>query len=256
MQNETFWDGHRDRLRLRAEEQGWEKLKDHEIVELVLYYAVPRQDMAELARALMNRFGSLATVFHASRQELAGVPGVTRTIADWLMMTGELMDAYLPYRYHDGKVLFRFMDVMRFLAPRWRAVRPPECWMIYTDQADCVITYGVLCDTLSWYHPEYMRHVVDEAVSLNARHAVMVMFVGVLPLETEDEDFPSLVSFCHLLSTIDVELLDVVLVGESGFYSMNEAGKFDAVRAEARRLDRVEEIEDTVVWRAMKDQSL
>ena len=91
---EQYWLGHRERLRLRAEKDGLEALRPHEILELVLFYAVPRADVAEVARALVGAMGSPQAVFHAPRDALLAVPGVTRAMADWLMLTGEMIDAY------------------------------------------------------------------------------------------------------------------------------------------------------------------
>ena len=52
------WEGHRQRLRQRMEREGWDALRPHEMVELVLNHAVPRQNLSDLARALVERFGS------------------------------------------------------------------------------------------------------------------------------------------------------------------------------------------------------
>ena len=76
-----LWEGHRERLRRRMEREGWDALRPHEMVELVLYHAVPRQDLSDISRVLVDRFGSVGGVFRASREELLAVDGVTPTVS-------------------------------------------------------------------------------------------------------------------------------------------------------------------------------
>ena len=57
------------------EREGWDALKPYEMVELVLYHAVPRQDLSDVARLLVDRFGSVGGVFGATEAQLMEVPG-------------------------------------------------------------------------------------------------------------------------------------------------------------------------------------
>ena len=59
-------DGHRERLRQRFLENGLDSLQDHEVLELLLFYAVPRRDTKELAWRLLHHFGSLSAVLDLS----------------------------------------------------------------------------------------------------------------------------------------------------------------------------------------------
>ena len=68
--------GHRERLRRRVLDKGVESLADLEILEYLLFGARPRGDTKPLAKTLIKRFGSLAGVLSASRQELAGIDGL------------------------------------------------------------------------------------------------------------------------------------------------------------------------------------
>ena len=69
-------DGHRDRLRKRFLEQGMDVLQDDQVLELLLFYALPRRDTNDLARKLLKHFGSIAAVLEAPLQELKAAGGV------------------------------------------------------------------------------------------------------------------------------------------------------------------------------------
>ena len=228
-----YWLGHRERLRKRAEEEGFEALKPHEMIELALFYAMPRVDMTETARALYNQLGSIGAVFNAPREALMAVPGVNANIAEWIMLTGEMLRAYSCIQRRQMPRIWRFRDMMTFLAPFWRQVPAPCCWMVFTDYDNRLMTWTVIADSLYWADAMVTREIVREVMALQARHAYLVMFTGVEPqaLSPYEEDY--LVLMGRTLRAIDVELLDCVMVGEPGFYSMNCAGRFDRVRMES-----------------------
>ena len=69
-------DGHRERKRQQFLTHGIDVFAGHEVLELLLFYAIPRRDTNPMAHALMDRFGSLHGVLDAPMEELAAVPGV------------------------------------------------------------------------------------------------------------------------------------------------------------------------------------
>lgn len=69
-------DGHRQRAKERYRQVGADALADHELLELALFYAIPRQDTNETAHRLLKRFRSLQGVLQASPEELEQVEGV------------------------------------------------------------------------------------------------------------------------------------------------------------------------------------
>ena len=228
-----YWTGHRERLRVRAEGEGLDSLKDREILELLLFYAVPRADVNDVARLLLESLGSIEAVLHAPPEALRAVPGVTASMAEWIMMTGELHDAYLGDDPNEDLRIWRFRDVMFYLAGRWRREPAPRCWMIYTDFEDRLITHSVICDSLCWADPRYACEIVEESLALHARHAVLIMFVGTGPLEFEPSDKKHLVDLANTMSAIDVELLDCVMVGEQGYLSMSLEGWMEEIRRDS-----------------------
>ena len=69
-------EGHRARMRLRLLTAGPDALADHEMLEMILFLALPRRDTKPIARLLLDRFGSLAAAIAAPVQDLRGVEGL------------------------------------------------------------------------------------------------------------------------------------------------------------------------------------
>lgn len=81
--------GHRERLKRRFLNEGLENFEPHNVLELLLFYAIPRIDTNPIAHRLMDRFGSLSEVFNASVSELCSVEGIGENAAVFLKLMGE-----------------------------------------------------------------------------------------------------------------------------------------------------------------------
>ena len=108
MQSEIH-DGHRERMIKKFLDYP-DSLSEHELLELVLYSAIPRKDTNELAHRLCDSFGGIKGVFSASEQELTSVSGVGKKIALHLVLLGKVLDkiksadVYMPYLSSPEKV--------------------------------------------------------------------------------------------------------------------------------------------------------
>ena len=92
-------EGHRERVRGRFLREGGANFEDYELLELLLFYSIPRADTKAAAKALINEFGSLSAVLDASVNELVEVEGVGRNSAALLSLLPSLAGRYLT----DGK---------------------------------------------------------------------------------------------------------------------------------------------------------
>ena len=103
----SIHDGHRERLRQRYQDHGADSFTDHELLELLLTYAIPRRDTNETAHLLLKRFGSLSGVVTASPEQLQTVSGIGRAAAQYLHLQGTLQRRIALRRLtqRNGKLL-------------------------------------------------------------------------------------------------------------------------------------------------------
>lgn len=83
--------GHRSRMRQRFLQSGLAGFQDHEVLEFLLFYAVPRCDVNEMAHLLLDRFGTLAGVLNAPEEDLRDIAGVGPHVAHFLNLVPQLI---------------------------------------------------------------------------------------------------------------------------------------------------------------------
>lgn len=92
---ENIHNGHRERMFERVLRYGWSSLSDHELIEMMLFYSIPRVNTNGIAHALLDKFGSVKGVLDASQKELMTVKGVGEKSAHMIKMQPELLRRYL-----------------------------------------------------------------------------------------------------------------------------------------------------------------
>ena len=124
-------DGHRQRMKERFARHGLDSFAEHEVLELLLYYAIPRRDTNELAHTLLDRFGSLERVLLAPREELMKVPGVGEGAA--LLLTLVPAVSQYTHRHAPQETILNSVDAsgryfMRLLRHERRELLYQACY--------------------------------------------------------------------------------------------------------------------------------
>lgn len=94
MENINIHKGHRARMKTKYRQNGLDALEDHEVLEMILYYAVPYRNTNETAHKLLNTFRTLSGVFDADYEELIRMEGVGENTATLLTLIPELARRY------------------------------------------------------------------------------------------------------------------------------------------------------------------
>ncbi|MBF0126031.1 MAG: DNA repair protein RadC [Magnetococcales bacterium] len=98
VEQENLHRGHRQRLRRRFLEEGLEGFEDHQVLELLLFNVLPRQDTNALAHLLLRRFGGLSAALEADPSDLAAIPGMGEAAAGFLALIPPVTRRYLQNR--------------------------------------------------------------------------------------------------------------------------------------------------------------
>ena len=127
------YDGHRERLRNHYRDHGMDALRDYEVLELLLFYAVPRKDTQPVARKLLAHFGSIAAVLDAAPQELKDVSGLSDNAILLLQMMPALSRRYLVSRSEVGVVLDSTKATGQFIVPYFHGEMDEVIYLLCLD---------------------------------------------------------------------------------------------------------------------------
>lgn len=109
MSKKNLHNGHRERMKEQFRKNGLDSFTDHEVLELLLYFSIPRHNTNETAHKLMNRYGSLSAVLDANFSDLIKQPGIGEHSATLFNLIPELSRRYSLDKF-SNKRTFKSMD--------------------------------------------------------------------------------------------------------------------------------------------------
>lgn len=225
--------GHRDRMRARFLKYGFSGLEEHEVLELLLYYVVPRRDTNPIAHELIARFGSLAGVLNAPVSELVKQKHVTHSGAVLLKMFArgnEVNSLITRSKPHIGDPK-RIATLVKSIITTDNA---EEAVVLCLDKQDRIIRHFTIDGTnseIALGGREFMRKVLaSEADSIVIGHN----HPGGDPTPSAD-DVESTRVLAKLLLTLGVRLYDHVIVSEKRSFSFAMNGLIPKQVTEAKK---------------------
>ena len=220
--------GHRSRLRERfREDWGFDGFSDHEVLELLLTYASPRKDTKNLAKQLIETFGSLKSVFEARPEQLMELKGVGEVQATLIAMTLPLTRVVLRCEMQDPKQIANRRELEFFCKSMQMGRRVEAFWVICVN-AQCrvlgsrKISEGSLSEVSA-----YPRLVMETALNYNAHS---VFFCHNHPGGTcapSAEDIASTLQLQRMLNDVGIAVLDHMIIAGGNAYSMAQHGDIE-----------------------------
>lgn len=224
-------EGHRDRLRARFLKHGLRDFEEHNVLELLLFYARPRCDTNKIAHALIDRFGSFSGVLDAPFEELVEVSGVGHNSAVLIKMIPELGAYYLDCRSSPGDILLSTEQAGTYFLPKFFGKKEEELIIAALDDKRKVLRCVSLGDdgivnavTIS------VRKIISEAVSANATGIMMAHnHPGGLALPSSSDKWMTRQCY-QALRMINVELVDHIIVADGDYVSLADSGFMEMLK--------------------------
>ena len=215
-------DGHRDRLRETFLKTGLDDFHPHNVLELLLFYSIPRKDTNEIAHELINEFGSITRVFDATPEELVKVKGITKNSAVLISMIPQLARYYLSKKAERGVPLKSARLVAEFLAPKFIGENHEVIYVLFLDNKLQVVTYKKLNEGTTHSVELRIDQIVKLAASIDAPRVVLAHNHPDGNPTPSPEDLKMTVLLKDALRLIDKDLEDHIVVGDHGFISIND----------------------------------
>ncbi len=225
-------DGHRERLRRRFRNEGLDSFEPHEVLELLLFYVIPRSNVNHIGHRLINRFGSLAGVFNASYDELMTVDGIGEHAALYLKIMPAVCRRYLLSSVQDKGItpLSNSSLAHEYAAPYFIGRTVETLYVICLNNSGipvecCYISEGTINAT-----QVDMRKIVEAVVRNNAVAAILCHNHPDGIARPSPEDIAVTKKAGEILESIGVVLLDHLILVDGDFVSFHDTVDMEALR--------------------------
>lgn len=204
--------GHRMRLRERFKREGLGGFAPHEVLELLLTYAIPRVDTNPTAHALIKRFGSLRGVMEASQAELEQVPGVGPGASALIAMMLPMLRMYEQERLLPRKRLDTYAGLAAYCRTLFLGVNVEQFYLLCFD-AQLQLTATVLVSTGTPAEVSANpRLIMQELMRHNAVSAVLTHNHPSQSPEPSAEDIDLTMELQRLMHSVGVRLIDHIII--------------------------------------------
>lgn len=227
---ENLHGGHRDRM-IEKFYSAPNVMPDHEILEMILFYAIPRVDTNPIAHRLLKTFGSLKGVFKATPEELTSVDGIGIKAASFLLLFGQVVERTKNQTDPLAEInQFSYQSSKDNLIAYFRRFREEQFVALLLDKHYKLISYVQFCDhaktNVTAEIPE-----LTLALALHKPHYVVIAHNHpsgkVLPSRDDDAATAKINAICSIAG---ITLLDHVICTTNDAHSYHYDGTLDKLK--------------------------
>ena len=212
--------GHRERLRERFREAGAEALSDYELLEAVLFRALPRRDVKPLAKELIAAFGSFAEVIAAPQARLEKIKGVGAATITELKLVQAAANRLIRGEVKKRPVLSSWSAVLDYCRSVQAFADVEQFRILFLDKRNQVIADEVQQTGTVDHTPVYPREVVKRALELSATAIILVHNHPSGDPTPSRADIQMTQQIIAVATPLGISVHDHIVVGKEGHASL------------------------------------
>lgn len=219
-------EGHRGRLKDRFVKSGLDGFQDHNVLELLLFYAIPQRDTNELAHLLMKEFGSLNAVFDADFQDLCNVKGIGQNTAVLIKMIPDLARRYLEGCTTKTDMFTEIAQIGDFLRPKFVGRTNEMVFLLCLDNKGGIVYADFIAEGAINAAPIYVRPILETAMRSRAVSVILAHnHPSGLALPSA-QDLQATQTVYKALETAKIRLMDHFVFAGDDYVSLRDSGYF------------------------------
>lgn len=221
--------GHRQRLKQRYLAEGLDAFNEHQMLELLLFFAVPQGDTNELAHRLLEHYGSLLGVFEAEYEDLQNIAGVGAHTALLLTLMPNMWRYYQLVRYKPRTAFANRVEIADYVKHLFIGAKYEAFYLICLDTRNKVtratkINEGTVDNVI--IEP---RTVVEVALRYKAKNVVLAHNHPGGSLKPTSTDLHLTNRLVNVLYGLGIGVLDHIIVADGAYLSFWEKGLLSGV---------------------------
>jgi DNA repair protein RadC len=212
--------GHRERLRERFMQVGADALADYELLELLLFRAIPRADTKPIAKALIARFGSFAEVLGAPPRLLGEVKGVGPSVALEIKIAAAAAERMLKSTIRGRQVLTSWSAVIDYCRAAMAFETREQFRILFLDKKNALIADEVQQTGTVDHTPVYPREIVRRALELSSTAIILVHNHPSGDPTPSRADIEMTKLIVESAKPLGISVHDHIIIGKSGHASL------------------------------------
>lgn len=229
MNNQTQHTNHRQRMYERYQKSGIDSFAPHEVLELMLYYVLPRKDVNPLAHELINTFGSFANVLDAHPDDLTKVESISTRTAVYLNMLPKIMRLYNTQKAVSTRDLDSASKVASFLSNLFLGWNKEVFYLLCLDSRCRLIqSVQIAVGEVDGLHI-HPKKIVEIAIRYNSSQVIFAHNHPSGMVNPSNDDILFTRRLAVAMATIDIPVIDHVIVNETSAYSFARHGEMKQI---------------------------
>lgn len=212
--------GHRERLRDRFRDAGADALSDYELLEMVLFRALPRRDVKPLAKALITKFGSFAETVHAPETLLREVSGLGDSAVTEIKLIAATASRVAKGQVKQKTVLSSWSSVIDYCRAAMAFADKEQFRILFLDKRNQLIADELQQVGTIDHTPVYPREVVKRALELSATAIILVHNHPSGDPTPSTADIQMTKSIMAISGPLGIAVHDHIIVGKNGHSSL------------------------------------
>jgi DNA repair protein RadC len=212
--------GHRERLRERFRSAGAEALPDYELLELLLYRALPRQDTKPIAKALIARFGSFAEALSAEPDRLAEVKGVGDKVVTELKLVHAASLRLAQSEAVERTSIGSWSALIAYCRTAMAYETKEQFRILFLDRKNRIIADEVQQQGTVDHTPVYPREVIKRALELSSTAIILVHNHPSGDVTPSRADIEMTKKIVEAAENLGITVHDHIIVGREGHASL------------------------------------
>lgn len=224
----SIHEGHRQRMKERFCQEGLSHFDEHQVLELLLFYCIPRVDTNPIAHALLERFGSFSQVMEAPVEELEKVAGIGHNAAVFLSLITAVGRYYQVNSAMRNDQVNSVEECGRYLMPFFYGKRNEVVYLMCLDAKCKVLCCKEVGEGSVNSASVPVRRIVEMALAANASTVVLAHNHPSGLAVPSDADILTTRRIAMALATVEIGLIDHIVVAEDDYVSMLQSGAYRA----------------------------
>lgn len=215
---------HRKRMKEKFLKYGLKQFSEHEKIELLLYYSIPRADTNPIAHRLLNKFGSIRNMVNANIHQLASIDGIGQNSAMLIKLFYEFMREYNRQVANDFTIIKNQLIAKQYVEQIFKGVPKEEFYVICLSADSRIIDARSMSVGTTHRVDVTIRAVTDYVFKQNCERIIIAHNHPNNTSQPSDNDIRMTCKIFNSCILNDIDILDHIIYSDFGCYSFSESG--------------------------------